>query len=306
MLENPQERKLVAKVARDLNINYRTALRWWKYYEWTEEVAYKKFEENSGPKSSFTTEHNEYIKELLDNDLQLYSDDIINSLTERFEDFTISKSQLNNHLRNTVLITVKKLMFEPESATHTIIGAIHSSSIVHVVIRKFPPRKETQAAKKKRNVNNGKKRTAIVICTVDPEVDDDPADNKPTPKGATTAHFIKFMNELLDVMDLDETFKGSYIVMDNASIHKSKPMLQKIESKGYKVMYLPPYSPELNPIEQFWAIVKGEMKRDRLMSEENLSSRIGDACNAVLISDLYSFCSHSKRQIIKCYNKTPF
>lgn len=39
-------------------------------------------------------------------------------------------------------------------------------------------------------------------------------------------------------MDLDETFKGSYIVMDNASIHKCKPMLQKIESKGYKVMYL--------------------------------------------------------------------
>ncbi|KAG1284079.1 hypothetical protein G6F60_007919 [Rhizopus arrhizus] len=170
----------------------------------------------------------------------------------------------------------------------------------------FHQEKKHRLLKKKRNVNNGKKRTAIVICTVDPEVDDDPADNKPTPKGATTAHFIKFMNELLDVMDLDETFKGSYIVMDNASIHKSKPMLQKIESKGYKVMYLPPYSPELNPIEQFWAIVKGEMKRDRLMSEENLSSRIGDACNAVLISDLYSFCSHSKRQIIKCYNKTPF
>jgi hypothetical protein len=72
MLKNPQERRLVAKVARDLNINYHTVLRWWKYYEWTEEVAYKKFEENSGPKSSFTTEHNEYIKELLDNGSQLY------------------------------------------------------------------------------------------------------------------------------------------------------------------------------------------------------------------------------------------
>ncbi|KAI8085335.1 hypothetical protein BDF21DRAFT_486407, partial [Thamnidium elegans] len=44
----------------------------------------------------------------VDNDLLLYSDDIINNLTERFEDFTISKSQLNNHLRNTILITAKK------------------------------------------------------------------------------------------------------------------------------------------------------------------------------------------------------
>ncbi|EIE79743.1 hypothetical protein RO3G_04448 [Rhizopus delemar RA 99-880] len=118
-----------------------------------------------------------------------------------------------------MLITVKKPMFEPE-----------------------------------RKANNGKKRIATEISTEDPEVDDDPADNKPIPKGTTTAHFSKFMNELLSVMDLDETFKGSYIVMDNASIRKSKPMLRKVESKGYKVMYLPPHSPELNPIEQFWAI----------------------------------------------------
>ncbi|ORE05187.1 hypothetical protein BCV72DRAFT_179587, partial [Rhizopus microsporus var. microsporus] len=95
------------------------------------------------------------------------------------------------------------------------------------------------------------KRTATKISTEDPEVDEDPADNKPTSKGTTTAHFIKFMNEPLSVMDLDETFKGSYIVMDNASIHKFKPKLRKIESKGYKVMCLPLYSPELNPIEQF-------------------------------------------------------
>ena len=50
----------MAKVAKDLNINYRTALRWWKYYEGTEEVEYKKSEQNSDPKSSLTTEHNEY------------------------------------------------------------------------------------------------------------------------------------------------------------------------------------------------------------------------------------------------------
>ncbi|ORE02556.1 hypothetical protein BCV72DRAFT_187741, partial [Rhizopus microsporus var. microsporus] len=50
---------------------------------------------------------------------------------------------------------------------------------------------------KKKKANNGKKRTATETSTKDPEVDDDPADNKPTPKGTATAHFIKFMNELL-------------------------------------------------------------------------------------------------------------
>jgi transposase len=71
-------------------------------------------------------------------------------------------------------------------------------------------------------------------------------------------------------------------------------------------MYLPPYSPELNPIEQFWALVKGKMKRHCLMKEGTLSSRISDACNDVRFSDLYGFCFHSKHQIINCFKRTPF
>ena len=130
--------------------------------------------------------------------------------------------------------------------------------------------------------------------------------NKPVAKGTTTAHFVKFTNELFDTMDMVESMKGHNLALDNASIHKSKLMVRKIENRGCRAVHLPPYSPELNPIEQFWAIIKGKMKRDRLMTEENLSSRIADACNDVLISDLYGFCSHSKRQIINCFNKTPF
>lgn len=107
MLEIPQEHGIIAQHARDLNIKYRTALRWGHYYEETEEIAYKKNGKNLGPKSSFTAEHNKYIKELLDSDPQLYSNDLIKSLTERFEGFTFSKAQMNIHLRNTMLITMK-------------------------------------------------------------------------------------------------------------------------------------------------------------------------------------------------------
>jgi transposase len=71
-------------------------------------------------------------------------------------------------------------------------------------------------------------------------------------------------------------------------------MFKKIESQGYRVMYLPAYSPELNHIEQFWAIAKGKMKRHRLMTEENLSSRIADACTDVCFSDLNGFCHNPK------------
>jgi hypothetical protein len=55
----------------------------------------------------------------------------------------------------------------------------------------------------------------------------------------------------------------------------------------------------LNPIEQLWAISKGMLKRQRLMTEENLSSRIAEACNDILVSNLYVFSNHS----IKWYKK---
>lgn len=186
---------------------------------------------------------------------------------------------------------------------------------------KKPPPKKVQAKKssstavqKKRKVNKGKKRTAEEFTIEEPTVEyyvdimdaTDEVSAAPVAKGTTTGHFIKFMNEVLDIMDHDESLKGHYLVMDNCKRHKSKPMIRKIESRGYRVMYLPPCSPELNPIEQFWNTAKGKLKRERLMTEENLSSRIGDACNTVPVDVLYNFCMYSKKQIINCYNKTPF
>jgi transposase len=79
-------------------------------------------------------------------------------------------------------------------------------------------------------------------------------------------------------------------------------MIRMIESRGYRVMYLPPCSLELNPIEQFWAIVKGRLKCHKLLTEEKMYERIAEACNAIPVENLNNFASHSKRQIINCYN----
>jgi transposase len=383
MIEGPMERGKVTLHAKDLGINPRTAMRWWKHYEETGEVAYKKSQRNPGRPNSFTPEHEQYIQQILDKDSQLCADDIIGSLTSQFENFQISKSQMNHHLKNNMLISIKKPTFDPKirnsdsnlqtryewfmkwkdsdpdytkncifideagfninmrnnwarsavgtpapveiektrSPSHTIIGAIHCTSVLHVVMKKPPPKKQrgpkTQTAKtvktKKRKLTGGQGHRPGDIIISEPTieyVDVDEAttveNNKPVAKGTTTAHFIKFMNELLDIMDVDRSLMGSYLVMDNCTIHKSHPMIRKIESRGYRVMYLSPYSPELNPIEQFWALVKGKMKRHRLMNEENLSQRIADACNDVRFSDLQGFSRHSKEQIINCYNKTSF
>ena len=82
-------------------------------------------------------------------------------------------------------------------------------------------------------------------------------------------------------MDKHPHMKGHYIVMDNAPIHTHENIKKYIEYLGYKCVYLPTYSPELNPIEQFWAVSKSKVKRHRFLQEDTLSKRIAEACGSL-------------------------
>lgn len=55
--------------------------------------------------------------------------------------------------------------------------------------------------------------------------------------------------------------KGQYVVMDNASIHKDIKINDAIKKAGCKLLYLPTYSPDLNPIEHCWANFKNYLRR---------------------------------------------
>ncbi len=58
------------------------------------------------------------------------------------------------------------------------------------------------------------------------------------------------------------------IVMDNATFHKRSDMKQAIICAGHTLLYLPPYSPDLNPIEKKWAQVKAVRKQRRCSAHE--------------------------------------
>lgn len=54
---------------------------------------------------------------------------------------------------------------------------------------------------------------------------------------------------------------GMTVIWDNATFHKSTEIKALIESVGCKLIFLPPYSPDLNPIEHFWAKLKANIRR---------------------------------------------
>ncbi|KAL1928962.1 hypothetical protein VTP01DRAFT_2021 [Rhizomucor pusillus] len=93
------------------------------------------------------------------------------------------------------------------------------------------------------------------------------------------------------------------VVMDNTPIHTSEDIAKYITSHGYRCAYLPSYSPELNPIEQLWSVVKSKVKRNKLLEKETLMMRISEASNSLKLSDFEGFVWHSHKCLDKCRNK---
>ena len=72
-------------------------------------------------------------------------------------------------------------------------------------------------------------------------------------------------------MLVPELKAGQVVVMDNASFHKSPIIKELIENAGYRLVYLPPYYPDLNPIEKFWDNLKRLITLTYKKQENNMT-----------------------------------
>lgn len=74
--------------------------------------------------------------------------------------------------------------------------------------------------------------------------------------------------------------RGQVVVMDNASFHKATTIRAQIEQVGCTVLFLPPYSPDLNKIEKFWARLKHYLRKT-LNQFQNLWDAVDNAFKAL-------------------------
>lgn len=73
--------------------------------------------------------------------------------------------------------------------------------------------------------------------------------------------------------------------MDNLSSHKNSAALAKIHATGAEVQFLPPYSPDLNPIEQIFSKIKGSLRQLAVRTERKLYNAIAKAIQTVTAND---------------------
>jgi transposase len=85
---------------------------------------------------------------------------------------------------------------------------------------------------------------------------------------------------------------GDVVVMDNLSSHKVDGVRQRIERVGAEVLYLPPYSPDLNPIEKAWAKLKLILRAAKARTKEALDQAIAEAIRLITADNAQAWFKH--------------
>jgi transposase len=86
--------------------------------------------------------------------------------------------------------------------------------------------------------------------------------------------------------------RGDILVMDNLAVHKTLSVREAVRQAGARLLYLPPYSPDLNPIEQCWSKVKASLRKAQARTREALGDALREAFAAVTQGDAKNWFRH--------------
>ena len=86
---------------------------------------------------------------------------------------------------------------------------------------------------------------------------------------------------------------GQTVVLDNLNVHKNRATRQRIEAAGCRLVFLPTYSPDFNPIEQAFSKIKTQLRRTAARTFDDLVPAIRAAIDAITPADAQGFFAHA-------------
>lgn len=168
-------------------------------------------------------------------------------------------------------VDARELVFVDECGTHTSLAPVYGYSRRGERVHLEVPR------------NRGKNTTLLASMSVEG------MGECLTVEGATTKVLFEAYVERVLAPSLRA---GQVVVMDNLSAHKGERVRESIEARDCKLLYLPAYSPDLNPIEEAFAKVKSLLRRAAARSREALVETIEAALDAISAQDAHGFFGH--------------
>ncbi len=105
---------------------------------------------------------------------------------------------------------------------------------------------------------------------------------------ATKAVFESYVERVL----APSLSPGQVVVLDNLAAHKGERVRELVEERGCELLFLPPYSPDLNPIEEAFSKVKALVRKTEARTREALIEALGRALDTVTAQDARGFFGH--------------
>jgi len=101
--------------------------------------------------------------------------------------------------------------------------------------------------------------------------------------------FTQYVRQFL----IPQLAPGDIVIMDNLSSHKGAEVSALIRATGAELLFLPPYSPDLNPIENAFAKLKGLLRKSAERTQENLWRRVGQILDQFSPDECSNYVRHA-------------
>jgi transposase len=165
-----------------------------------------------------------------------------------------------------------RLVFVDECGTHTSMARLYSRA----------PKGERAYGKVPRN--RGKNTTLIASMTLEGGMGTSVALEGATDAEVFEAYVEHFLAPTLEA--------GQVVVMDKLSAHRTERVRELIEERGADLVFLPSYSPDLNPIEEAFSKIKGFLRKAGVRTKDRLIEAIAQALSAVTPGDAEGWFRH--------------